>query len=899
MKYRAQDIAQKTTFPFLRTVKAKLLIAFCLIVSLNVIIGSIGWRGFTNTEQALKSLRDDSLPDIGRAMELAKRSSAIAAIAPFVGSIQVMNRLNVESDSLDEQLVDFRTLVDAVEPGGAARGGTLRSLAERLETDLRGLVQNTRESLGIRSDMLELRYSFDRRNQIEAIIRKTTPVITQAPAATRLTAFQGMVATVFEAMGAESPVTIMALQSDFSKFSERLNGKSDAASDISGRSPQDAAISEFVASQARVFELRRRELSAHEKTKYLLATIHAVSLQLSDRVTEVAGRTMTTAQLRSSETDAALERGKGRILPLTLISMIAGGLAAFYVLRNLAGNLQAVTSAMARLAAGDRSTNVPAVDRMDEFGSLARAFNVFKEQSFDREALANDLIDKSRTLAATFANMTDGMSVFDSAGCLVAWNPQFLEINELNPATITQGMHFRQIVGQLVSAGVAATFMDGSVAHPDELFRQRTTEAIRYEHRFRNGRTVELRSHPMPGGFTTIYTDLTEQRAMERQLRQSQRMDAVGQLTSGIAHDFNNLLAAVSGNLQMLHEMLHDRPDLTQRILRALEAAERGATVTQRLLAFSRQQALQPEITDLNALIVNLLELLSYSLGPNIAVETDLQPALQKVFVDPGQFENAILNLVFNSRDAMRTGGTIRVETALLRDGDDSSVRIRVSDNGAGMMADVLARVYEPFFTTKEKGSGSGLGLSMVYGFVTQSGGQIDIESEPGAGTLVSITMPTLEDGVATRSHWPLDPKSVAQGGAEYLLVVEDDPIVRETVADMLTSLGYRTVVTGDAEEAKIELDRSTFDLLFTDVMLTGGLNGVDIAAYARDVQPDIAVLYTSGHPPGRLEQDMVLGSDVRLLGKPYRKEALAAALRSLLEGRHSKPKRSTDGLNL
>ncbi len=662
-----------------------------------------------------------------------------------------------------------------------------------------------------------------------------------------------------------------------------------------------AATYEFVRAQASVFELRRRELSALHKTQYLLASIHGHSTQLGDRVSEVVARTTEIAQSRSSETNAAIEKGKDRIVPLTLISVLVGVVAALYVLRNLAGNLQAVTTAMTRLASGDRTTSVPAVDRVDELGSLARAFNIFKEQSFDREALANDLVDKSRTLEATFANMTDGMSVFDTAGYLVAWNPQFLDINELNPAAVRQGMHFREIFRQLETSGVEAAFMDGSVAHPDELFGQRKSDAVRYEQTFRSGRVVELRSHPMPGGFATIYTDLTERRAIERQLRQAQRMEAVGQLTSGMAHDFNNLLAAVSGNLQMLHDELHDHPGSALRILRALEAAERGATLTQRLLAFSRQQTLQPAIIDLNALILNLVDLISCSLGNNVVVETDLQPAIDKVLVDPGQLENAVLNLIFNSRDAMPSGGRIRITTSTVapapRDEDNGFVRISVLDDGHGMTPDILARVYEPFFTTKEKGRGSGLGLSMVYGFVAQSGGQIDVASEPGAGTTVSIAIPKARGGRGGRKLSVIKPEPKVVGGSEHILVVEDDPIVRGTVVDMLTGLGYRTVVANDAEQAKAELDHSTFDLLFTDVLLPRGMTGDAVAAHARKAQPGIVVLYTSGYPCDRLKDDMLLTSETRLIGKPYGKEALAAVLRELLETRQSNPKRSTGRL--
>lgn len=886
---------------FVQTVKAKLLVAVCLFVSLNVVVGTIGWRGFSNTEQALTLLRDQSLPNIGRAMELAKRSSAVAAIAPFISSIQVVNKLNDESAKLDDQLSALNLLVDAVEGGDemieAAEKRKAGQLARKLEADLHELVRNTRQSLDIRSDILELRYAFDGRGRIESRIDKIERTRSQsAGLASPSTDFRNLVETVFEGMGNNSSATLRQLDTAFSSMAGQLYGGLDGivGADVPAGS---AEIRQFVEAQATVFELRRRELAALQKRQYLLASIHAVSTELSNQVAGIVGRTTQMAQDRSSETSAAVAQGKGSILPLTLISVFAGAVVAFYVLRNLAGNLAAVTTAMTRLAEGDRTINVPAVDRSDELGSLARAFNVFKEQSFDREALANDLIEKSQTLEATFTNMTDGMSVFNSDGRLVAFNPQFVEINELDSRTIRQGVHFDVILAALRTSGAEARFMDGSAAHPDVLFQQRMRQVIRYEQTFASGRIVELRSHPMPGGFTTTYTDLTEQRAIERQLRQSQRMEAVGQLTSGMAHDFNNLLAAVSGNLQMLYQTLHESPDVAQKILRALEAAERGATVTQRLLAFSRQQPLQPEVTDLNSLVLNLLDLANYSLSSKVSMETNLQPGLAPVFVDPGQLENALLNLLFNGRDAMPAGGGIFVRTANA-EGEEGFIRICIEDSGIGMSPEVLSQVYEPFFTTKDRGRGSGLGLSMVYGFVTQSGGQIDITSTLGAGTTVSILLPQAQDGFIHSSHWPAEAGVPVSGGQERLLVVEDDPIVRETVLEMLGGLGYKTEVASGVEQAREALRAGDFDLLFTDVMLPGGMTGVDIADYARKLQPDIAVLYTSGHPRDRLNDNLMLGSDVRLLSKPYRVEVLAASLRALLDARQSNPIRSTDGLN-
>ncbi|MFT4057883.1 MAG: hypothetical protein QM681_25505, partial [Novosphingobium sp.] len=356
---------------FMQTVKAKLLVAVCLFVSLNVVVGTIGWRGFSNTEQALTLLRDQSLPDIGRAMELAKRSSAVAAIAPFISSIQVVNKLNDESAKLDGQLAELNLLVDAVEAGSdrmeSAEKRKAGELARKLEADLHELVRNTRQSLDIRSDILELRYAFDGRERIESRIDEIARAQSRAAgSASPAAAFRSLVESVFEGMGSNSSATLRQLEDVFTRAADQLYGGLEGiAGGAAEASGGVAEIRQFVAAQATVFELRRRELAAFQKRQYLLASIHAVSTELSNQVAGIVGRTTQMAQDRSSETNAAVAQGKGSILPLTLISVLAGAVVALYVLRNLAGNLAAVTRAMTRLAEGDRTINVPAVDRND------------------------------------------------------------------------------------------------------------------------------------------------------------------------------------------------------------------------------------------------------------------------------------------------------------------------------------------------------------------------------------------------------------------------------------------------------------------------------------------------------------------------------------------------------
>ena len=390
-----------------------------------------------------------------------------------------------------------------------------------------------------------------------------------------------------------------------------------------------------------------------------------------------------------------------------------------------------------------------------------------------------------------------------------------------------------------------------------------------------------------------VSRDITQRKLAEERLRQAQKMEAIGHLTGGVAHDFN-LLAIVLGNLELLQEHLGKQPQLQDLVRRALTAADRGATLVQRLLAFSRQQPLRAQPIDLNGLVIGMIDLLRRTLGETIRIETVFAEDLWRPLVDPAQLENALLNLALNARDAMPRGGQLTIETANVRldaayaaahedvqPGD--YVMLAVSDTGVGMAPAVLERAFEPFFTTKEVGKGSGLGLSMVYGLVKQSGGSVNIYSTEAQGTTVTVYLPragtALPDATETGS-----PESLPQGRAELILVVEDDANVRQLVVNMLTSLGYRTVQAGDSEEALRTLaEQSEVALLFTDVVLPGGVNGAELAREAQRRRPDLKVLFTSGYTATALSHQGPLGKAVDLISKPYRKSDLASKLRAML----------------
>ncbi|MGP9813139.1 PAS domain S-box protein [Rhodopseudomonas sp. NSM] len=387
--------------------------------------------------------------------------------------------------------------------------------------------------------------------------------------------------------------------------------------------------------------------------------------------------------------------------------------------------------------------------------------------------------------------------------------------------------------------------------------------------------------------------DLTAKIAFEEQLRQSQKMESIGQLTGGIAHDFNNMLTVITGTIDIISDGVAGQPRLANIAKLISEAADRGAELTRLLLAFARKQPLRPDDTDVNALVAGLQSLLRPTLGEQIEVETALADNVWPIYVDRGQLESALVNLAVNARDAMPNGGKLTLETCNIvvdqefarRLGNveiGSYVMIAITDSGCGIPEAIRGKVFDPFFTTKDIGKGTGLGLSMVYGFIKQSGGHITLYSEEGLGTTFRLYLPRATADVEREA--PAAAEQGAIGGTETILVVEDDAMVRSYVNAQLKSLGYTTLSVGNATAALSIGDSGTrFDLLFTDVVMPGPYNGVQLAAEMARRRPGLKVLFTSGYSENALIHNDRIDSDILLLSKPYRRADLARMIRLAL----------------
>ena len=425
--------------------------------------------------------------------------------------------------------------------------------------------------------------------------------------------------------------------------------------------------------------------------------------------------------------------------------------------------------------------------------------------------------------------------------------------------------------------GPAAGHVGASVVLRDVTARRRAQEQLREANlelqRLVSSRTQELEKSQLA-------------------LVQAQKLEAVGQLTGGVAHDFNNVLQVIGSNLQLLQAAVQDAPGAARLLRAALDAVDRGAKLASQLLAFARRQPLNPLPLNISRRVADMGDLLRRALGESVEIETVLSAGLWTTLADANQLENVILNLAINARDAMPGGGKLTIETANVVFDDQYAqstadlspgqyVMVAVSDTGTGMPPDVVARAFEPFFTTKPPGQGTGLGLSMAYGFAKQSGGHIRIYSEPGNGTTIKLYLP--------RSHekeivLPAPQTGPLKGGTESILVVEDDLAVQAAVVNMLQSLGYRVLRANDAQAALSILQSGVHvDLLFTDVVMPGPLRSPELAQRAKALIPDIAVLFTSGYTQNAIVHGGRLDPGVELLSKPYRQEDLARRVRQVL----------------
>ncbi|KVL07287.1 ATP-binding protein [Burkholderia ubonensis] len=855
------------------SVRTKLIATFLLLFGITLAVVVVGVLGMRANQNALDEYEANVVPEIARALELSDKVAQLAAVAPSMMLTDSPDLLHNDTELLRGLLGDIRRLSPGfgMQPGPAARAGERLAVTDDLDAidqDLARLLVVSGRQRQLKEELGELRMENDR---IGASIARDKSLIAQ-----RAPTLLEIWARTAGALQAANAAELGSAESDNEALWLRVRERGEDR-----RQPALADALQRLDGGARsVFAVRREFLASETQTGYLVTLLRGHADHLSGKSARYVERLRQIASERSDKVRKVAVSSQSGLLLLAVAGVAVALLGVAYASRILR-KLQAMTRVMARLAKGVTSDRMPSTHRPDEIGELARAFEVFRTNLIEKEQLTQGLEAQRRLQESVLNSMNDGVSVHDAHGSLIAWNPTFATLLGIDAAALHAGLPLatlRRAVDpparwRQVSRETATRTSDGArIAASAELH-------------LRDRRILEFHCQPLPdGGWVAVCRDLTSRRAVEAELRQAQKMDVLGQLTGGVAHDFNNFLVAILGNLELLLPRLDGQHDAQTMAERARRAAERASRLTRRLLAFARRQPLQAERVSVRAMLAEMLDLVEYSAGQRVTVV--LEPAAEPLWVnvDRGQLENAVLNLTLNSAAAMPDGGTLtlaaRREPAADGAAAPCAIVLSVTDTGCGIAPLLLDKVIEPFFTTKAAGEGSGLGLSSVYGFVRQSGGDLRIHSEVGRGTRVELWLPEgsapERRGAATAA--PALPAALRAG--TRVLVVDDDPEVRDTALSQFAALGAQAdaVATGEAAFDWLA-EHGPVTLVLSDISLGAGGSGIAFAARLAQRWPAQRVALTSGLPPEIHQAHPDWRADLPFVPKPFDLAALAALL--------------------
>ncbi|MDQ2232893.1 ATP-binding protein [Citrobacter portucalensis] len=743
---------------FFASARGRLLFFNLLVVAVTLMVSGVAVLGFQHASQIQEQVQQQTVDDMTGSMNLARDTANVATAAVRLSQVVGALEYKGEAERLQETQKALKQSLEqlATAPLAQQEPVLVERIIQRsneLQSSVEGMLQRGQRRHLERNALLSSLY------QNQSYLRHLQKLI----GAQDDVLLGQMDRLIVAAIDTPTPRSVVK-QLDAVMPALPLRHASPLISGILNDFNQELHKLEPLSSA-----LEQSDLAIN----WYMFHIKALVAILNSDINQYASQVALISEQRVAQSHQELQSGALFILVFALLAVVITGFAGWYIYRNLGSNLTAISRAMTRLAHGESDVSVPALQRRDELGELARAFSVFARNT-------------------------------------------------------------------------------ASLEHTTRLLKEKTSQ-------------MEI--------------DRTERQGLEEALLHSQKLKAVGQLTGGLAHDFNNLLAVIIGSLDLVNPESPDAP----RVNRALKAAERGALLTQRLLAFSRKQSLHPHAVELKTLLENLGELMRHSLPATLTLEIEAQSPAWPAWIDVSQLENAIINLVMNARDAMdRQAGTIKIRTWNQRvtrsDGrKQDMVMLEVADQGSGMSQEVKAQVFEPFFTTKQTGSGSGLGLSMVYGFVRQSGGRVEIESAPGQGTTVRLQLPRAV--VPVQAQVEAVAVHAANSGEKLVLVLEDEDDVRQTLCEQLHLLGYLTLEAANGEQAMHMLAVSSeIDIFISDLMLPGGLSGVDVVNHAQAHYPQLSILLISGQDLRPAHNPAL--PDVALLRKPFTRGELAQALR-------------------
>ncbi|KZK92928.1 Blue-light-activated protein [Pseudovibrio sp. Ad5] len=849
----------------LLSIKTRLLAAITLLTFATLFAGSIAWYWLDQANVKLVGHYQKTIEAIASSLQLANKSAGLVSSAPFILNLssvyQIENegsRLLVELSKAEQQYRDNFPL--------ARQQGSLGRFLPQVQQNLSlmrsqvAVLVNAAQQISESED--QVRTLLVDLSKMERLAVKNSSTFYQN--AEEREAWQGI--------GQAANLLISAAHvTDFLSLGElrrRYHLQMAELEGITALEVQEAvaALKTIAEDNAGLYAIRHLAMAGQLEARNALFKIKSSAQVINQLVAEFVRLSGEEISKQRQETSSYISSAQLVVLLTGIASILLALMSAHYIAGYVTKNINHISHAMSSLAKGDHTTVLPRPARQDdEITRLLHSFRIFRANSIRLRRIYGQLQRKTELFETTFNCIAEGLVLTNDAHDMTAWNPRLAATLRINEAEIEKARDIRVLI------------QNSGFRWKDENVRPHGTRFRFAELIDDDGILIEVRKSPLPeGGAVWSFSDATDRRFVQEQAQQKQKLESLGQLTGEVAHDFNNILTSISGSVGIIERKSSKLIDLKGNIQRIHSAVEMATNLTQRLLAFARKQHLEPEVVEINYLIESVAEIISLSIDERIILTTDLPEEATYVRIDPGQLESALLNLCINSSHAISDAGTISVR--VVANGSES-VSISVTDDGCGMDQETLERVYEPFFTTRRTSAGSGLGLSMVFGFIKQSGGQMGITSEKEEGTTVTLVIPQapLED---------LTPNTaITFDQPRRILVVEDDLQTLLRAKTMLKEMGLICIEANSYGSAKVLIENGTkFDILFTDVQLEDGKIGWDLAEASIKACADQKVVVTSGRFPKALEPQTQNLERITRLAKPYSKEQLAEALLSQIQ---------------
>ena len=820
-------------------VRARLLIALTLLAVAVLFVGAIAWGALTRGTERLDRLHDDTLTGVDRALTLSRQAADLATLAPYLLTLDSPFRIAQEAAAA-------RDLVQAI-GDGLPPDTPLRATLEGTRQAIAALTRDSAARAQLRDRALRMTAELAQAERRFAAL-SARPA---APLAERQDwlILQRIAAALLGAGRAENLIGVGEFHREYFALSARLQGSPPrhGAEDL-------ARLTKLAEGADGLFELRRLELARQIGAEAALVRIRQGAAAVTAHSAAATAGAQAVIAAERARTTTAIALAKSTLMLVGLASAGLALAAALYVSGYVTGNLRAISDAMMRLASGDRQSRLPrGKGSGDEIDKLFHAFRVFRANALRLDRSHRQMADRTALYENMMAGISDGVAILSDQGQIVAHNDRLAQVLRCDPARLAGRPRLAEVTAaggwQETEGPGGFTTLSGS-----------------------DGHYAERRQSALPGGgAVALISDATERRQIDDRLRQIQRIEALGKVSGEVAHDFGNILSTISGSLHLMETAPPPRQGALRQTVAS--AVDLGMSLTNRLLSFARRQQLEPETVDLPALVEGMADLIGFALRDDIALEIQTGAAPLPVRIDPGQMESALLNLCLNSAQAIEGPGRI---TLTLDRHEDQAV-LSVTDTGAGMPPEVLAHAMEPFFTARRDGTGTGLGLAMVYGFIRQSGGDVQIASAPGQGTTVRLSLPV--QGAAALTAPPAA-RPAAPPFARALLV-EDDPADRAAAAALLAPWAARIDTAASRAEAEAHL-ATPCDLIVTDLNLEGSVAGWALATAALERWPGARALVVSGHLPAADPLRPRFGPRAATLAKPLTADRLGASLEGL-----------------